>query len=261
MVVVVLNRREQRKMTRSAYLTEEEPVSLASRDFNSVLLITPSISSCNPLPCFGHGEPIPTAQHYSRPDHLRAFSPFRPAPQLKVDLRKVPNPPKAIRDAYTGVSKRLRDHMLEHDVFVELLKKAEAEIRATVESMIEPWRADKELTGSTTREEVISKEDELKNGEEEEEENVADVEEEDDNGSTIEDIVNESDRLVLTMGIFCAQGQHRSVAFAEELSRISWPKEWYLIVNHRDLGKKRGGATNQSGRDRKIRGADMLEDE
>lgn len=187
--------------------------------------------------------------------------PLRPAPQLKYDLRTVPNPPKAIRDAYTRVSKRLRDHMLEHDVFVELLRRAEAKIRATVESMIELWKANKELVGSTPRDGVISKKDEPKNEEEEEWGSDADGEEEDENGSTIEDIVDESDRLVLTVGIFCAQGQHRSVAFAEELSRISWPKEWQLIVNHRDLGQKRRAAKNQSGRDRKIRGADVLEDE
>lgn len=61
--------------------------------------------------------------------------PFSPAPALKLDLRRVTNPPKHIRDAYDGRSKRLREHLLHEDVFVNLLGTAEADIRAEMEKL------------------------------------------------------------------------------------------------------------------------------
>lgn len=42
---------------------------------------------------------------------------------------------------------------------------------------------------------------------------------------------------------------------------VSWPKDWDILVTHRDLGQKHGGAKNHSSRDRKILGADIIEDE
>lgn len=61
--------------------------------------------------------------------------PLSPAPTLKFDLRRVQNPPKHIRDAYDGRSKRLRNHMLQEDGFASLLNTAEAEIRAELSNM------------------------------------------------------------------------------------------------------------------------------
>lgn len=61
--------------------------------------------------------------------------PLSPAPTLKFDLRQVKNPPKQIRDAYDGRSKRLRNHMLQEDGFVSLLNTAEADIRAEISNM------------------------------------------------------------------------------------------------------------------------------
>lgn len=152
--------------------------------------------------------------------------------------------------------------MLEYSVFVELLGRAEVEICDTVESMFELWRADKykEFRGSTNHEDVISEKDESKiKGDEFESE--AEDERGDEDGSTTPFDADNLDQVVLTVGIFCARGQHRSVAFAEELSKASWPKNWVVIVTHRDLGQKRGSAKNHNGRDRKVRGADMLDDE
>lgn len=151
--------------------------------------------------------------------------------------------------------------MREHNVFVELLERAETEIRATVESMIEQWKADKELEGSTTDDDSTNKEDESKNEEQEAGESDAADEEEVENCRATKDAMKDSDRLVFIVGIFCARGQHRSVAFAEELSRASWPRNWEILVTHRDLGQKRGGTKNHSGRYRRVIGADMLEDE
>lgn len=66
--------------------------------------------------------------------HAHAPS-LSPAPTLTFDLRKVKNPPKHIRDAYDGRSKRLRNHLLQEDGFASLLNTAEAEIKAELSNM------------------------------------------------------------------------------------------------------------------------------
>ena len=123
--------------------------------------------------------------------------PLRPSPQLKYDLRRIENPPKALRDSHTGVSKRLREHLRNHVDFVEMLSHAESDIRAVMSAAL--------LAGATDDEEVA-----------------------------------------LSVAGFCARGQHRSVAFVEELAALKWPKEWEVRVEHRDL---------QRGRERKTRWA------
>ena len=45
--------------------------------------------------------------------------------------------------------------------------------------------------------------------------------------------------IMLRVGVFCEMGRHRSVAFAEELSRRKWPREWEVEVVHRDVDKRR----------------------
>lgn len=54
--------------------------------------------------------------------------PLVPEPCLKFDLRKTRNPPKHIRDAYDGRSKRLREHMMANDDFFALLDSAQARV-------------------------------------------------------------------------------------------------------------------------------------
>jgi RNase adaptor protein for sRNA GlmZ degradation len=61
--------------------------------------------------------------------------PLQPLPVLKYDLRSVPNPPKGIRDNYTGLDKRLRSHMNAQVEFAELLARAEGEILEMMERM------------------------------------------------------------------------------------------------------------------------------
>lgn len=63
--------------------------------------------------------------------------PLVPAPQLKFDLRKITNPPKHIRDAYDGRSKRLREHMLANDDFVALVETAQASIAEEMMSFVD----------------------------------------------------------------------------------------------------------------------------
>jgi RNase adaptor protein for sRNA GlmZ degradation len=40
---------------------------------------------------------------------------------------------------------------------------------------------------------------------------------------------------VVRVGCLCGSGHHRSVAFAEKLREVKWPKEWDVRVEHRDL--------------------------
>lgn len=139
--------------------------------------------------------------------------PLRPAPHLRYDLRAVQNPPKALRDAgYTGQSKRLREHLRGNADFIALLEKAEGEIRTA----LEPW--------TLAREEVVGDESAKEGGEGEE---------------------------VFSVGVFCARGRHRSVAFVEELTAVKWPGEWQVRVVHREL--QRGGERRMTKRGKRGR--------
>lgn len=62
--------------------------------------------------------------------------PLTPGPDLKFDLRKISNPPKHIRDAYDGRSKRLRDHMLADGAFVKMLDAAQLEVKDQIALLI-----------------------------------------------------------------------------------------------------------------------------
>jgi hypothetical protein len=61
--------------------------------------------------------------------------PLQPPAQLQYNLRSIENPPKSIRDSYTGVSKRLREHLQGHQDFTNLLDRAETEIRAAMSGL------------------------------------------------------------------------------------------------------------------------------
>jgi hypothetical protein len=57
----------------------------------------------------------------------------------------------------------------------------------------------------------------------------------------------DEDTARLVVSCFCERGKHRSVAFAEELSRHKWPRDWAVQLHHRDVdevnGKKKGQRT------------------
>jgi hypothetical protein len=50
------------------------------------------------------------------------------------------------------------------------------------------------------------------------------------------DLASADGSCVLFVGIMCEEGKHRSVTFAEELSRRIAPGSWLIDVSHRDLG-------------------------
>jgi RNase adaptor protein for sRNA GlmZ degradation len=62
--------------------------------------------------------------------------PLSHPPDLKFDLRKVSNPPKHIRDAYDGRSKRLREHMMHMEDFTSLLDTAKKSIEEQMKVLI-----------------------------------------------------------------------------------------------------------------------------
>jgi len=82
------------------------------------------------------------AESLTRPFTLAIISyshapPLLPAPQLKFDLRKTSNPPKHIRHAYDGRSKRLREHMMANEEFCARLETAQASTEEQMSSFAE----------------------------------------------------------------------------------------------------------------------------
>lgn len=154
--------------------------------------------------------------------HART-NPLHTPPDLKYDIRSVSNPPKQIRDKYTGIDKRLREHMLSHGDFVLLLDRAESEIKASMEKMAaDGARTAEKPAYKPVRPRVASRPA------------PAEREDEDDGEET-----DDEDRPKLRVSVFCVRGRHRSVAFAEELALRSWPGNWEVRVVHRDLGRSR----------------------
>ncbi|KXS14862.1 hypothetical protein M427DRAFT_57263 [Gonapodya prolifera JEL478] len=202
--------------------------------------------------------------------------PLNPAPEFRHYLRRVPNPPKAVRDAYTGLHKRLRDHMMREPVFVEMVDNAEEEIRARMDelmanrgqlkAMATSARTDTEMAGldddkspdsSSITEEVESLDEHEGRGE---------------NGIEVETSLdptspNDEDEPTnvptIHVGAFCERGKHRSVSFVEVLGRRTWPAGWDVRVAHRDVhggreGRGKGGEIGKK-RDRKRGGRNRFE--
>ncbi|KAB5570454.1 hypothetical protein GE09DRAFT_1055296 [Coniochaeta sp. 2T2.1] len=186
--------------------------------------------------------------------HARVNPLRKPPPDLKFDIRAVHNPPKQIRDKYTGLDRRLREHMLSHGDFVSLLDRAEADIRSLIKTMtdgdpsggippLKEWKPPRPTPSWARR----------KRGEESGEDGAGEEgEDEDDDDDWDEDEIDlgedVEERPVIKVGVFCVRGRHRSVAFAEELSGRTWPKGWEVRVVHRDLGKGRKESNRGAGR-------------
>ena len=157
--------------------------------------------------------------------------PLNPPPDLKYDLRSIPNPPKNARDAHDGRSKRLREHLLGELKFVQKLDEVESEILEAMEVRI-----------AETAEKLENDQDRRDDGEESGEngeEGYKSLEEDEDGHDPTE--------AVLRVGCNCALGHHRSVAFVEELARRKWPRNWSVQLIHRDIDRPRGN-------DKKARG-------
>lgn len=154
--------------------------------------------------------------------------PLNPSPDLKYDLRNIPNPPKALRDVSDGRSKRLREHLLSEPKFVQKLDAVEADIRQAMQEKM-ALRSSKEAE-KDEKVEVI--------GDLVPKENAIDQWID---GEGDEEVESRDGEVVLRVGCNCALGHHRSVAFVSELHERDWPKEWAIEVVHRDLHEKRTG--------------------
>lgn len=174
--------------------------------------------------------------------------PLNPAPRLKYDLRSTPDPPKSIRDAHTGMSKKLRDHMLHQDAFVDLLDKAEGDIKAKMPQAEKEYHEGLTPTSPLLERRRTWSQQKYSDDEDEEYDTSEDEGDEEENEATdATDDESDENRPILRVGIFCERGQHRSVAFVEELATRDWPKAWEVKIIHRDLGKKKGGNNKRGG--------------
>ncbi|KAF1996131.1 hypothetical protein P154DRAFT_580224 [Amniculicola lignicola CBS 123094] len=180
--------------------------------------------------------------------------PLNPPPDLKYDLRNIPNPPKALRDVSDGRSKRLREHLLSEEKFVRRLEEVEREVLEAMRRKIEKFEGVGKEGGDVEGLKDLDDEGHGKDGEEEDE----DVDDED------QDSESSIPKVVLRVGCNCALGHHRSVAFVTELSLLPWPKDWEVQIIHRDLDKKRSGGARGShkaaARDKMRRRDDALHD-
>ena len=148
--------------------------------------------------------------------------PLQPPPDLKYDLRDIPNPPRALRYVSDGRSVRLREHLLSDPVFVSRLDRVEREIRDAMKTKLQEHAARKsDQNGSNNRSHHS---------------NVAEVDDDLDEAEA-----GQPTEVLLRVGCNCALGHHRSVAFVCELAARAWPKDWVVEVVHRDLDKKRSG--------------------
>ncbi|KAF2810223.1 uncharacterized protein BDZ99DRAFT_416440 [Mytilinidion resinicola] len=149
--------------------------------------------------------------------------PLNPPPDLKFDLRTIPNPPKSARDTHDGRSKRMRAHLLADARFTRKLEEVKGEIEVAMQGKSEAIsgepRAGHEANGHDGDLTIAGSSDE------------------------------ELESPVLRVGCNCALGHHRSVAFVEELARLEWPGDWRVQIVHRDVDKKRasGARAQQKG--------------
>ncbi|KAI5363945.1 hypothetical protein Slin15195_G096000 [Septoria linicola] len=81
--------------------------------------------------------------------------PLHPPASVAFDLRKVPNPPKHVRDQYDGRSKRLSEHLLHGAVFVGLLERAAKEITQAINAIFSE-SLNRDAPGITTSSDHVS---------------------------------------------------------------------------------------------------------
>ena len=158
-------------------------------------------------------------------------------PHLKFDLRKVSNPPKHIRDAYDGRSKRLREYMLHMEDFTSLLETAKKSIEVDMTMFVQNGQGESSavmlgcldapsLQGRLTDHQSCAE----AHGATPQVPEVKDDVSENPQGNAVQ----------LVVSCFCERGRHRSVAFAEELSRYKRPREWAVEIHHRDVDEANG---------------------
>ncbi|WPH00345.1 Hypothetical protein R9X50_00317000 [Acrodontium crateriforme] len=176
------------------------------------------------------------------PIHLMIFShghakPLTPPGNLTYNLRKITNPPRHMLQNYDGRARRLRDHMLRDAEFVSMLERA----RRDVDDYL--GHADTKRAAEVDRESSAAR---------------GEGGEENDGGQQIESSDN-NEPVTLRLACFCAQGKHRSVAFAEELAASNWPKHYVVTLEHRDvdLAKADRGKTERRDKARWSKGSEL----
>lgn len=201
--------------------------------------------------------------------------PLNPKPQLKFDIRDLPNPPKAIRDQFSGTSRRLREWTAKDEKFVSRRDVIKREIEGEMGRMVgqgeggnsqpsgdEQAGEGTELADIAMVDEQSMAENEVTNDSPSEDDDEADNSE--DSASESSDALDRDGLSFLRVGVSCGMGKHRSVAMVEELARLSWPG-WRVEIQHRDIDKKRGvGKKNGGKAGRGTRGGGMpsqLEDD
>lgn len=206
--------------------------------------------------------------------------PLQPPADVSFDLRRVPNPPKHIRDNYDGRSKRLREHLLHDATFANLLQSAMQEVLHFVkeregdavsrqasrpgqtcfvagdETVIAPATGSMNSTAcDDSNGEDYTSGDGNTDDEEAQARTVsqstnydADQEEPDSSSPAQSGEIKSDSRISgVSISCFCERGRHRSVAFAEELGRMAWPRTWDVSVQHRDVSGS-GKKENRKGR-------------
>lgn len=184
--------------------------------------------------------------------HARS-PPLHPPGDLKYDLRSIPNPPKHIRDAYNGTSKRLREWMLAEPEFVALVEKAVGEIEERMNA-VEAQSAAEE--SPATKESETEEEEEADLPERDSESIDSDDEVDGDENDDDDDEAEITNLPDLTVDVSCERGRHRSVAFAEELAARRW-RDWNVQVIHRDVNTKR----KQDGKHKQKRRGGFLDED
>lgn len=183
--------------------------------------------------------------------------PLSPAPRLKFDLRWVTNPPKHIRSAYDGRSKRLRDHLLHEDAFVNILDTAEAKIKEEMLRLTEKGSGMFHVMLHPILYLAMSS-----FGYSVEEADHRDTA----NAPGTEGSIGENDKddevaeVSLIVSCFCERGKHRSVAFVEEIARKLRSSVWDVELFHRDVEAKREQGRKKRHKDSRSRnGAAFVE--
>lgn len=185
--------------------------------------------------------------------------PLNPAPHLRFDVRSLPNPPKHIRDAYNGTSKRLQQWMQSDGRYIARRDEIKSEIEEAMTNMtaaheqkdilkLGPQHDEEHGSRSVGMSEDVEAKGRKDDALDDEQEQESSRESFDDDAVRSRDV-----NTILRVGIFCAMGRHRSVAMVEELANISWPG-WLVEVEHRDISKKRGAGKSGSKRSRGSRG-------
>jgi RNase adaptor protein for sRNA GlmZ degradation len=183
--------------------------------------------------------------------------PLKPAPELKFDVRPLPNPPKHTRDAHNGTSKRLQEWMRTDPKFLARQNAIKEEIEAAM-TCITTTRGKRDilrLGSQHGRNTGHSDAHPPEAGQQGEGENAETLKSDEKESSEEDDDTSSREKTdTLRVSIFCELGRHRSVAIVEGLAKISW-SGWCVEIEHRDISKKRGAGKKSGGKgSRRIRG-------